>query len=84
MKGYTIHWKNSAKSRRQLGFPETIRQLEAQLKQCHASNRKGVQQDLKQAQAGQGTTVFDWLVAIIKDHGLGGEEADDCVELILE
>ena len=84
MKGYTIHWKNSAKSRKQLGFPETIRQLEAQLKQCHASNRKGVQQDLKQAHAGQGTTVFDWLVAIIKDHGLGGEEADDRVELILE
>ena len=82
--GFTLRWKNSAKSKLRLGFVETIRQLEARLKHCHPANRSFVQQDLKLARSGHGATVFDWLIEIIRDHGVGGKESDDQVELILE
>jgi hypothetical protein len=39
---------------------------------------------LIQAQKGQGTTVFDWLIEIIQIHGVGGDEAEDNVKLALE
>jgi hypothetical protein len=28
--------------------------------------------------------VFDWLVEIIRDHGAGGDQAEDNVELVLD
>ncbi|WP_397568794.1 inositol monophosphatase family protein [Schlesneria sp. T3-172] len=82
--GFILRWKNAAKSKVRLGFVETIRQLEARLKNCHPANRSVVQQDLKLARSGHGATVFDWLVEAIRDHGADGKEPDDGVELILE
>ena len=81
--GFTLRWKNSELSRQRLGYSETVRQLEDRLRHCHPSNRKNVENELKLARAGQGPTVFDWIVDIIRIHGTGGEEADDRVDLIL-
>jgi RNAse (barnase) inhibitor barstar len=82
--GFTIRWKNHSISRERLGYPETVRQLSLRLKRCHPANRETVSQYLKDAEQGRDQTVFDWLVNIIRKHGLGGEEQQDQVELILD
>lgn len=82
--GFVLRWTHSSISRENLSHPETVRQLEKQLERCHPSNREFVRADLIRAQKGQGDTVFDWLVGIIKNHGIGGDEADDNVRLVLE
>ena len=82
--GFTLRWVHSADARRQLGYPETARQLELHLARCHPDNRQQVELELSQARRGAGPTVFDWLVEIISDHGPGGNEAEDRVRLILE
>jgi hypothetical protein len=45
-----------------------VRQLEKRLTQCHPDNREIVQADLERARRGEGPTVFDWLVEIIRDN----------------
>ena len=82
--GFTLRWLHHAVSKERLGYPETIRQLELRLARCHPTNRQHVSQELASARARQGPTVFDWLVGIIRDHGPGGKEAADRVELVLE
>ena len=76
-------WNNSEVSRQRLGYPETVRQLELRLTRCHPSNREYVAQELEEAKMQKGSTVFDWLVEIIRVHGAGGAEGEDNVELIL-
>jgi RNAse (barnase) inhibitor barstar len=82
--GFTIRWKNHAISRQRLGHGETVRQLERQLKRCHPTARAQMAEDLEHARAGRGSTVFDWLVEIIRDHGEGGEQHEDRVVLLLD
>ena len=81
--GFVLRWTNSNVSRQRLGYPETVRQLTLRLERCHPSNNAWVADDLRRAQEGRGPTAFDWLVEIIKEHGPGGEEAEDGVELVL-
>jgi hypothetical protein len=54
------------------------------LAECHPLNRDTVSIELAHARNGAGPTVFDWLVEIIREHGPGGEEAEDNVRLILD
>jgi hypothetical protein len=82
--GFTIRWKNHDVSKRRLGYPETVRQLELRLTRCHPTNRPAVSRDLEEARAGHGPTVFDWITEIIRDHGPGGLEAQDKVDLLLD
>jgi RNAse (barnase) inhibitor barstar len=82
--GFVLRWKNSELSRQRLNYEETVRQLERRLQRCHPSNRGYVAADLERAKNGIGATVFDWLVEIIQDHGVGGAESADSVELELE
>ncbi len=81
--GFVLRWNNAAISRERLGYPETIRQLEQRLERCHPLNRPHVMRELERAKAQQGSTVFDWLIEIIRDHGSGGEQEQDAVELLL-
>lgn len=81
--GFVIRWENSQASREKLGYPETVRQLQSRLENCHPSNREAVSANLKDAENGIGPTVFDWLVEIIQDHGAGGAQSDDGIELEL-
>ena len=82
--GFTIRWTNHAQSRERLGYAETVRQLALRLRHCHPSNREYVAQELKGAEARVGSTVFDWLVEIIRDHGEGGSQEQDAVTLVLD
>jgi hypothetical protein len=82
--GFTFRWKNHLRSQSCLGYPETIKQLELRLEHCHPANRAAVMEELARARNQQGPTVFDWLVEIIRFHGPGGDEHEDCVELVLE
>lgn len=81
--GFVLQWQASDLSRERLGRAETVRQLEARLRGCHPTNRASVAEELERARRGMGSTVFDWLVEIIRTHGIGGDEAEDGVELIL-
>jgi len=81
--GFGITWSHSALSKERLGYSETVRQLELRLERCHPGNRDDVRQQLSDARAGRGATVFDWLVEIIRDHGPGGDQAEDNVRLVL-
>ena len=82
--GFVFRWTHSETSRANLGYPETVRQLEKRLERCHPTNRDSVRACLRQAQQGEGATVFEWLVDIIRDHGAGGEQSEDNVRLFLE
>jgi RNAse (barnase) inhibitor barstar len=81
--GFILVWANSGLSRDKLGYPETVRQLSKRLNHCHPNNVPSVKDDLNNAERGEGPTVFDWLVSIIRIHGPGGEEEEDAVDLIL-
>ncbi|MER7752014.1 barstar family protein [Kitasatospora sp. NPDC097643] len=65
---YEIEWRDHEVSRRNLGYPETVRQLEDRLTRCHPTHRETVTAKLAAARAGQGPTVFDWLVEIIEEE----------------
>jgi RNAse (barnase) inhibitor barstar len=80
--GFVLRWGNSPGSRERLGYVETIRQLEDHLICCHPSNRPSIVEDIQRAREGVGSTVFDWLVEIIQDHRVGGDQRGE-VELIL-
>jgi RNAse (barnase) inhibitor barstar len=82
--GFDLVWQNHAAAREHLGHRETARQLELRLTRCHPLNRKHVAEDLARARTGEGPTVFDWLIEIIREHGAGGQEATDAVRLVLE
>ncbi len=81
--GFTLRWLAHEKSRERLGYEETVRQLRLGLERCHPDNVAGVEKELQEAMHRRGPTVFDWLVAIIREHGPGGREASDGVELDL-
>ena len=81
--GFTIIWKNAAMSREHLGYPETIRQLEARLLRCHSTARDEVGRALARARGHTGPTAFDWVVEIIEDHGVHGAQSEDKVALVL-
>ena len=81
--GFTLIWKNAAISRERLGYPETVRQLEARLLRCHSTARDEVGRALARARSNAGPTVFDWIVEIIEDHGVDGAESEDNVALVL-
>ncbi|MBV2155659.1 barstar family protein [Kitasatospora sp. SUK 42] len=69
---YVIEWRHHEVSRRRLGYPETVRQLELRLARAHPTGRAQVATELAAARAGRGPTVFDWLVRIIEEQRPGG------------
>ncbi len=81
--GFLIRWRDHQISRDRLGYPETVRQLEARLQRCHPTNRELVAADLERARRQDGPSVFDWLVEIIQVHGPGGMESEDNVTVDL-
>lgn len=82
--GFTMVWRHSAISRERLGYGETIKWLEERVQNCHPANVPIMKQRLAEARQGKGQTLFDMLVEIIRDHGPGGEQAEDQVDLRLE
>jgi len=66
--GFAFVWKNSELSRERLGYPETIRLLEKKKLTAHPSYLPALEKEIEKAKSGEGSTVFDWLVEIIKSH----------------
>ncbi len=81
--GFVLRWANSDLSRTALGYAETVRYLERKMLRCHPSNVPTVKAELAMARRGEGQTLFDILVDIIREHGPGGSEEEDGVELEL-
>jgi RNAse (barnase) inhibitor barstar len=81
--GFRLRWINFQRSREALGFPETVRCLEKKVQRCHPDNVKFVRQDIKLARRGEGQTVLEIIIGIIRSHGPGGDEEEDGVELEL-
>jgi hypothetical protein len=81
--GWVFRWLNSESSRAALGYEETVRRLEQLMLTCHPSNRSILQAEIASARRAEGSTLFDEIVEIIRDHGPGGNEADDGVLLEL-
>lgn len=82
--GFVLRWLNSARSRQALGREATIAWYERKLTTCHPGNRERFQAELDAARRHEGTTLFDWIVDILLDHGPGGTESEDEVNLELQ
>lgn len=67
-KEWRLVWKHASRSRQQLGYAETVRQLTLQLRDCHPKVLIKTAWALRAALRGQGATVFDWIIAIIEEH----------------
>ena len=74
---------NSESSRAALGYEETTRRLERLLLTCHPSQRSTIQARISRARSGEGPTLFDEIVGIIRIHGPSGRESEDGVLLEL-
>ncbi|SDI98885.1 Barstar (barnase inhibitor) [Actinokineospora alba] len=81
--GWVLRWLDSEKSRSALGHEATARRLEGLLTTCHPSNRSGIRARIANARRGEGPTLFDEIVEIIRIHGPGGDESEDGVLLEL-
>ena len=81
--GFRLRWVNFQRSREALGYAETIRWLEYKIQHCHPDNVKYVKQDIDVAHHGEGPTLADIIVDIIRTHGPGGIEEHDGIELEL-
>lgn len=68
---FVIEWRDAGLSRRALGHEETARQLLLRLARVPEVNRARVQEQLAEAEAGRGSTVFDWLTEIIDERAPG-------------
>jgi RNAse (barnase) inhibitor barstar len=81
--GFVLCWDHHDVSMKRLGYEETARQLRKRLARCHPNHIAHVETELAAALRHEGSTVFDWLVEIIRLHCPGGEEQEDGIELIL-
>jgi hypothetical protein len=81
--GWVLRWLNSEPSRAALGYEETARRLEGLLLTCHPSQRPNIRARINSARRGEGPTLFDEIVDIIRVHGPGGNESEDGVLLEL-
>ena len=81
--GFTLRWEHSDLSRVRLGHRAMAERFEALLQTCHPSNRLPISQQRDAARRGEGPTLFDLLVEIIRRHGPGGVESEDEVHLEL-
>lgn len=81
--GWVLRWTGSESSRAALGHEAAARRLEDLLGRAHPSNRAALAARLDDARRGVGPTLFDEVVAVIREHGPGGREAEDGIRLEL-
>jgi hypothetical protein len=81
--GWLLRWLNSESSRSALGYEATARRLEALLLTCHPLNRSNIETRIESARRGEGPTLFDEIIDIIRDHGPGGSASEDGILLEL-
>jgi hypothetical protein len=71
-----LHWKNSEKSRKDLGWSETIRFMEKRLKTANRKNNVVLSKELLAAKRHEGQTLFEMIENMIKAY--------DFIELSME
>jgi hypothetical protein len=81
--GFIFRWTSSDRSRAVLGRDATITWLQDRIEHCHPQNVSAFRAELDRLKLGEGQTLFDMLVEIIRDHGANGSQRDDGVELEL-
>lgn len=81
--GFVLVWQNHSLSRYRLGHAGTAHHLRRMLETCDARNIAGIRRDIAAATAHHGSTVYDWLIDVIRAHGSGGADASDGIELEL-
>ena len=70
--------QHAASARRQLGHAQTAQALERRLERAAPENRPAIAAQLAAARQGEGPTVFDWLIDILRQaKGLTLELEDD-------
>ncbi len=74
--GFVLRWTSSERSRVALGFEATVQFIEQKLQRCHPTNVPSVTADLEAARRGEGQTLFEILVEIIRDHDVDGVELE--------
>jgi len=73
---FVLIWRHSNLSSARLGYGETTKWIEERVRNCHPDNVPHMQKLLSAARRGEGQTLFEMLVEIIRDH--------DDIELRLE
>lgn len=63
-----VYWNDSEKSREDLGYPETIRYLEARLANAGEAEKEELIFELEAAKRGEGDTLFNRLVEIMRER----------------
>ena len=81
--GFVLRWDHSEQSRERLGHDAMAQRIESLLETCHPDNILSMSEELDAARRGDGPTLFDVLVEIIREHGPGGVEFEDGVHLDL-
>jgi hypothetical protein len=66
--GFILAWQHSNISRQRLGYGETLHWLEEGVRHCHPSNVAHFQERIAAARRQEGETLFDTLLAIVRDH----------------
>nr|WSW66012.1 barstar family protein [Streptomyces sp. NBC_00995] len=69
---FVIEWRDHALSARALAHEETARFLRDLAARAHTSNLPRLREELAQAEAGRGPTLFDRLLEIIRDETAPG------------
>ncbi|MBD2463587.1 barstar family protein [Oscillatoria sp. FACHB-1407] len=65
---FRLVWQHTQVAQTALGYPHTIAQLTQRLRDCHPTVLIKTAWALRTALRGQGPTVYDWLVALIREH----------------
>jgi len=81
--GFTVRWLASEVSRGRLGVDATLQRLTERVAASPAAARGRRRQILDDFNQGKGLTLFEQLVAIIRDHGRRGPQGGGGIELIL-
>lgn len=77
--GWVLRWIDSASSRSALGYEATVLWLEELRRRCHTSHRADLAVRVSAARRGEGPTLFDEIVTIIRLHAPGPERDDGVV-----
>jgi hypothetical protein len=65
---YTLLWKQSDLSGRRLDYDKMAKCLEECVRHCHPTNVPHMRERLEKAERGEGQTLFDVLLEIIRDN----------------
>jgi hypothetical protein len=65
---HRIVWSHAELSCERLGYEAMVEWLTGNLQRCHPDNATSVAERLRRARIGEGPTLFEWLVEIIRSY----------------